>query len=343
MTERTTADPGAFLRGALPHVPAGAAGLYSAAELHGCPAHALMTMAQVSPADVAAVALRQHVPQGQSPLALGRGTAFERQLTRDTPSRLQTALDRNGLGTDRFVDVASTVPMPPAGHGRSHALAARETATLAAVGENRPVAIWQGALTLLVGKTTFRIQPDLIVRDREGIVRVGEVKSWADNGPRTSPRALSSALGQVAVGERALRQAGQHPVSEAVLVLASPRSSDPSVRVQPTDREATLVDAAARSLPRAASLALASLPPGSTLDDPDAVRALPTSYSDLCWSRCALATWCRRRAVERGDPAVLGAAAASAHEPDRRLGDPAGRPRQVQAAVDAYLRAARHV
>jgi len=339
MADKSTAGPGAFLRGALPFTPAGAAGLFAAAELQDCAAHVLMTMAQVAPADVASTALGEKVNQGQSPLALGRGNAFERQLTRGVPSRLGVALGHNGLGTDLFVDVTRRVPMPPSGHGREEALRRREQATLDVLADGGAATVWQGALTVTLGKVAFRVQPDLIIRDDTGRLRVGEVKSWADNGPRTSGRALSSALGQVAVGDLALRQAGHVTVPEAVLVLARPRSSDASVRVQATGREKALIDDAARAFPQVASDALRRLPPGSTLDQSDTVRALPTAYGDLCRLRCALADWCRRRAVERGDPAVLGDAAAGDLEPGALLRGPNARPPLLQAAVDAHLRA----
>jgi hypothetical protein len=167
----------ASLRGTLPHSPAGAAGLYAAAELHTCPAHALMTAAQVSSADVAHQVLGLPATGGQSPLALGRGTGFERQLTRGAPSRLQTELAGAGFRADRWVDVAKTVPMPRAGHGRDQALAAREAATVAALTAGVPAVVWQGALTVTLGIGSFRIQPDLLLTDESG-VRIGEVKSW---------------------------------------------------------------------------------------------------------------------------------------------------------------------
>jgi hypothetical protein len=339
MSSKSSATAGS-LRGTLPQSPAGAAGLYAAAQLRACHAHTLFTAAHVNTSDVARHVLGLPADDGQSPLALGRGTGFERQLTRGEPSRLQTAFAGIGIDASRFVDIAVQIPMPAAGHGRPRALQAREEATVDELAGDCPKVVWQGALTLTIGDTAFRVQPDLIVRGPDGALRVGEVKAWPDRGPRTSPSALASALGQVAVGAAALAQRGLTPAPEAVLVLALPRRRDPSARVQSIGRESALLDRATRDIPATVRETVDALPNGATLDQPETIRLLPTAYGDMCRGRCSLVEWCRRRAAEQGSAAVLGDAAAADLGTETLLGDPAGPSPRLRAALAAYDRAA---
>jgi hypothetical protein len=331
----------AALRGSLQHAPAGAAALYKAAELACCPAHALMTLVGVSPGAVATDVLGLPDADARSPFAITRGVTYERSLRSrgadgTDAARLRAVLSRHAplaaLGS--LLDVASVVPAGPAAALGRDSVTAGAIAALAAGSSKAPAIVWQPSLPVRLAGTEFRVRPDLLLAGPDGRYTVGEIKSWPEDGPRTDPGAVRSALGQAAVGALALGQAAGpaaagEPAASALLIAPAARRATPVLRVHSVDRELHVLTAADDALLRSAAAAAERLGADARLDDPRTVASLPTRYGDLCASRCALARWCRERAADSGDPAALGAQAAAL---------PPGR---LRAAADAAAGAGR--
>lgn len=318
-------DPAALAAAArgLPRAPAGAAGLWKAAELASCPLHSLAVLARVSPADVGEASMGlAGLHEGQSPLAVARGVRFEQALLADGAERLRDAVRewpgaRSPIGA--LLDVEAQAPVGPAAGSAAAALAERERITLAALAAagrpGSPGLVWQPVLTARIAGVAFTVKPDLLVAGA-GRYAVAEAKSYPDRGPHTPRADVATALGQAAVGRLAVAQAaarghGPGPAPDTVLLLARPGSLRPSLRHQTTRREDLVLSRADGAIARAAGAALAALPPGAALADPGAADAVPFRYTGLCRARCALAARCRERARAAGDPAVLGDDAAA--------------------------------
>ena len=256
---------------------------------------------------------------GQSPFALARGQAFEGLMFRNGAERLIPELAEQGVlqGADaEFRDFRLRL------HGGPHrSLDDAKAATLRLLEE---VAREKGKRPLVVAGATIRIPgggmlPEAILVIDALVVRrdlsppalfVGEIKTYPDRAGYTDGKELAMARAQAGVYVQGLRLVveeqgltGQLAVSRSgFLVLRRPGWNKPSVRAG-EDLEFQALRAA-RGFEKLRQAA-AALPPKGR-DTEAGIRAAETTYGEACLSFCDRAQGCWRRAVEAGDPAILG-------------------------------------
>lgn len=283
-----------------------------------CEANVLSAVHGVSMAKVAD-AEGLEPTMGQSPFALARGQMFEGLLFRSGAERLIPEMAEQGVlpGADaEFRDFRLRL------HGGPHrSLDDAKAATLRlleeAAGEtgNRP---------LVVAGATIRIPgggmlPEAILVLDALVVRrdlsppalvVGEIKTYPDRAGYTDGKELAVARAQAGVYVEGLRLVveemglkGKLTVSKSgFLVLRRPGWNKPSIRAgEDLEFQALRASRGFEKLRKAA----AALPPkGKDLEG--AIRAAGTTYGEACLSFCDRAQGCWKRAVEAGDPAILG-------------------------------------
>ncbi len=295
------------------------------------PACEANTVSAVLGISMAEVARAEGVPptMGQSPFAIMRGNQFERGLFRDDARRIRDALLETGVlpaGPAPFHDLrirksGGTLPKLD--------VALRETATLlrriaetGTDGDPSLPAIVAGATICIPGgimlPEAVLVLDVLAVRydgERPTLV-VGEVKTYPDRGGHTDGGQLATARAQAGVYVHGLQLAlAELDLAERIavsttgfLVLSRPGYNLPSVRAGEDLRyQARRAERGFARL-RAAAATLAGVAEGNSADDAiNRVLAADCAYDEACVSFCDRAAACHARALERGDPAALGA------------------------------------
>ncbi|NYI08279.1 hypothetical protein [Allostreptomyces psammosilenae] len=315
------------LRGPVPPADHDARTIAALAANPGCRRRALLDAAGV---DKAAVAhhLGRPAPFGRSPFAISRGIAFERRLTADDCAELLATVTERLDGS------------PAPAHQRDvHALGAgsaeerleRTRLALEKVAGAGASGGWtlleHPMLTLSVGGTPARLEPDAVLVGPDGGWTVVEVKSFPVLDGSADPVKVGAAARQAAVYALALQEAAEElglpadPVRpRVVLVCPEGFGSRPTASVVDLRRQIAVTR---RQLRRMASLeeTAAALPPEVTFDlrpnragrptrDPEdlerSLAAVAADYTPDCLAACELSFHCRHEARACGAPGALG-------------------------------------
>ena len=243
---------------------------------------------------------------GQSPFALARGNAFEAMLKADGCALLRATLAAGEVG---YRDL---------GADDDDTLNARHERTRELLLDGWPGLVDHPLLTLEVAGRTVYLEPDLIAFQREGRLRVVEIKSFAIVDGQADGAKVSAAAVQAAVYVLALRRLlGDDRVRhEAVLVCPENFSLRPTAVVLDVRKQlATL----RRQLSRLSSVEslIDALPPFVSFDPTRSVpellsslAAVPARYAPECLSTCEMSVYCRDEAA--GTTAALGRSAREA-------------------------------
>jgi hypothetical protein len=147
--------------------------------------------------------------------------------------------------------------------------------------------------------------------DRPPTLRVGEVKTYPDRGGYTDATELATTRAQAGVYVHGLRlvleelglEGGVHVSNLGFLVLTKPGYNIAKVRAnEDLEFQARRAERGFARLRAAAEIT----PPPDKENPIEAVQRAATHYSDACVQFCDRAGVCQRRALEAGDPAVLG-------------------------------------
>jgi hypothetical protein len=168
---------------------------------------------------------------------------------------------------------------------------------------------------------SYDVEPDVLVASsRDPFYRVAEIKSYVDRRGKTKPADISSACRQAAVGVYALSEtvaglAVANPVlyvpdipAVADVIMRKPQSMRAVLYAQPIESEYASVAAIPQMPPQdiaALEALLQSISPTATLSDRAVIDAIAIHYLDTCREHCPLYGYCKTRALEAGDPAVL--------------------------------------
>jgi hypothetical protein len=289
-----------------------------------CPANTISAVHGVKMADVAK-AEGLTPTMGQSPFAIARGVTFERSLLWNGAEKLRAALVKAGVipeEPDGFVDLRMRQlggPFRDLNHARTEttrllqALAAKQPLK---AGDQLPSIV--AAATLRIPATVM-LPEALLVIDVLAITHngprarltVGEIKTYPDRGGYTDTDELAGARAQAGVYVHGLdlviKELGLENRLEVsrtgFLVLSRPGFNQPSIRAGEDLRyQAKRAERGFQQLEEAA----VRLPEPGIKDLIAAVRNAATAYSEGCVTFCDRAEGCHARAVDRGDPMVLG-------------------------------------
>ena len=268
---------------------------------------------------------------GQSPFAISRGNAFERQVKADGCAALlnllreELKLDVPELG---YVDLSRTEERADT---REHRY--QRTRELFAQALNNPGGLAALAdhpmLTLDVGGRTAYVEPDVVAFQVAGRFHIAEIKSFPVLDGQADPAKVAAAATQSAVYVLALEQlltglgADRSLVAtDVILVCPKDFGNSPAAALVDVRRQRAAVRRQLDRLPGIAAL-LDGIDPDVTLDlrrDQDgtptrpaaevdkAVATIDANYAPECVSRCDLAFYCRAEARAQGSARLLGAA-----------------------------------
>jgi hypothetical protein len=313
----TSSDPSKWLeaiRGSLPAEGPGARGLERMARNSRCNRLEVLTLAGVRPAAAAKKIYGESAEEGQSPFAISRGNRFEKHLLDEDAKVLVELYQKEGRlpETVRVADLSRLCPgtKPEVMEQRRH-----ETLRLireALSGQaGAPQLMIKPRLPFQLLEREYDVEPDFVVVV-EGRIMVGEIKSYSDRGGKTDPAKIRGACRQAAVGVVALRAVLDSDRPDELvpaagdLVLAVPGSNIPTLRPMTLDGEVDSLRRALEAMPARLEQTMATLPLGTTLDQREALEAIPNHYCASCREHCALATVCRRAARAVHDPGILG-------------------------------------
>jgi hypothetical protein len=271
---------------------------------------------------------------GQSPFALVRGERFEKFLFFDSAVVLINDLiekqvlphGATGLadfrlkmnGGQRVTSLDEALNETESFLNRvAHADSPKKRKELPAVVAGATLRIPRGVML----PEAILILDALVVRadgDRP-ILIVGEVKTYPDRGGHTDAHELAVARAQAGIYVHALDVVCEElGISESVeisrdgfLVLTRPGSNRPSIRpredlryqAERAARGFELLEDAAQRLPAGVWALPDAEPPDELVN---AITEAGVVYSEACLSFCDRASGCHRRALEAGDPLVLG-------------------------------------
>ena len=260
---------------------------------------------------------------GQSPFALARGQGFENNLFKKGAEQLRRVLIEAEILKEEeggFRDLRLRQH-----GGESRDLDAAKVSTMELLRQAGTETSKRKTLPALVAGATIRIPGDpmlpeailvidvLILRHRSDrpSLMVGEIKTYPDRGGYTDAAELATARAQAGVYvygiETALEEcdmATRIDVAQSgFIVLTKPGGNIPKVRSGEDLRYQ--VQRAKRGMGRLREIA-ARLPRGSEDDGLALVRDAECDYTEGCISFCDRAQLCYKRAIDRGDPVVLG-------------------------------------
>jgi hypothetical protein len=295
-----------------------------------CEANMIAAVRNVRMADVATA--EGVAPSfGQSPFAIARGDQFERSLFyRDAEVLLEALIEKEvlPLGASGLVDFrlrmnggtrisSLDAALEETREFLMHLATGSQAPPVPAVAAGAAIKIPKGVMlpeaVLIIDVLAVRTdgaRPELIV---------GEVKTYPDRGGHTDPAELAGARAQAGIYVHALNVvAHELKIAKNVavrddgfLVLTRPGSNRPSVRAREelryqaerARRGFELLEAAAQAAPQGLWAATAGRPPEELIA---AIRSADTAYSEGCLSFCDRAPGCHQRALDAGDPVVLG-------------------------------------
>lgn len=209
--------------------------------------------------------------EGKSPrLSYVVGVAFEKRVT-DNHDRL---FELTGADAGKVYEITENLADSGVWEHTKELLADPETTI-----------ITQAAVPGLVGGW---LRPDVIYK-RHGKLYVGEIKIYLDKGGQTDAHSFGAAVTQAAAGVLALRNAGYTVPATVTIVLSSLLGA-------PTVRRVSCVGEIARLNALVDSLGYR----GDSTGIPD-VSAVEDVYSIHCVGACALAKFCRDKAIAAGE------------------------------------------
>ena len=275
--------------------------------------------------DEVAKALNIPVTFGQSPFALARGNRFEASLLDSDAERLLPELVRQSVladGASGLLDLRLKMNGGPRVVSVDDALARTREFLLSLPDHgDTPALVAAPMVTIPKGvmlPEALLIIDALAVRPTDDGCHelvVGEIKIYPDRGGHTDPAQLAGARAQAGVYQHAVELAVAElrleelvQVSKQGFIVLSRRGSNaPSVRVEDLTFQALRAERGFEQLERAAQ----ALVHGPALEEtkPEvlaAIIAADTAYSQSCVTFCDMVPECHRRAVDAGDPAVLG-------------------------------------
>ena len=311
------------LRGKLQPEVIGARGIEKAARNPDCRRLGLLTILGISPATAAAEIYNDSINEGPSTFALASGNKFESGLIANDAERLFNLYrdeDRLAAGENKLVNTSTLLSgTDPEQLQRRVELTLQLIRRKQSGDPGAPNIIVKPRLVISILGQDYNIEPDAFVAtDADLFYRVVEIKSYPDRAGKTSPADLRSARRQSAVGLVAIRQAlvrlgVSNPdsivPSIADIVLRKPGSNYPSLSVEQIPGEVVsisrIVDRAAVDIKEAEQL-LERSGIEATIDNPVGLTAIPNNYGSECREYCALASICKRQAIAKSDPVVLG-------------------------------------
>lgn len=262
---------------------------------------------------------------GQSPFAIQRGQAFEKALFSKDANALVGELQRTGVlpsGSVRFVDCRLRLN---GGTVRSlddsRSLTSELLRSAAAGTVKKPVLVAGGTICVPGGvmlPEAILVIDALVIRadQRPCALVVGEIKTYPDRAGYTDRGELAGARAQAGVYvhglrvviEQELQLAGALQVSDqGFLVLSRPGYSKPSARAGEDLRyQAQRAERGFRGLHEVADQFDGMLFAAPEVQQIAAVVGAQVAYEQQCWMFCDRAPGCHRRALEAGNPTVLG-------------------------------------
>jgi hypothetical protein len=282
-----------------------------------------VTVAGLSPANIAQQVYGEPPREQQSPFAIGAGNQFEAGVFENGAARLLEVYRTNGtlsLTECRIVNVPELAPgISPAAMARRQAISLRLLRAKLAGESWAPNLIIKPRLSVSLLGLSFNIEPDaLVAADDDGFYRPVEIKSYPDRGGKTDATDIRGACRQAAVAAVALRnvvtQFGSAAAQALVpargdLVLRTPGAFRPTLRPMPLEGEVDSLERALQEAPRnlgETETLLAAIDPSAALDARAVVDQLPNNYKENCREFCALAGQCKQRALAQTDPILLG-------------------------------------
>lgn len=263
---------------------------------------------------------------GQSPFAILRGRSFEKSLMEKSAQGLREALAKaHVLPTPeaRFIDLRlrmSGGPCQDLDTAREKTTAFLRAVAAGGNGHADLPVVLAGATVSIPGGVMLPeaiLVTDVLVARRDAewpTLVVGEVKTYPDRAGYTHPAELALARAQAGVYVHGLRLVitqleldKQLSVSNrGFLILTRPGYNIPSVRAdEDLEYQARRAERGFQRLARIAELKVPP-PPDTRSGRLDAVTAADFRYCEACVSFCDRASVCLRKALEQGDPAVLG-------------------------------------
>jgi hypothetical protein len=258
---------------------------------------------------------------GQSPFAITRGRTFEKRLFEEDARALREALQEEELlPVDAPVEFVDLRLRQVGGPCRDLDTArARTTELLRAVasGNDRYRVVASAAIVVpgaAMLPEAMLVLDALLVSPAEGgraRLTVGEVKTYPYRGGFTDRAELALARAQAGVYVHGLREVAREigvadslvVDTQGFLVLSRPGYNRAKVlRGEDLEFQARRAERGFEQL-RAIARKLAPLPAPRRVP---AVLEAPIAYDETCVSFCDRAPSCRRKALEAGDPAVLG-------------------------------------
>ena len=236
---------------------------------------------------------------GQSPFAITRGLAFEKQVKADRCAALLELLRAEPLGfavpEHEYVDLGVEPEAGPAGPATvDRATRYQRTRDLfARVAAGEPLLADHPLLRLDVGGRTAYVEPDVVALSARPAgasdnsparLYVAEVKSFAVIDGQADPEKVGAAATQAAVYVLALRrlfaELGADPrlvADDVILVCPKDFANQPSAHVLDVRRQLAAVERQLARLPRIGAL-IADLDPAADFDlavDPPAAKGEP--------------------------------------------------------------------
>jgi hypothetical protein len=262
---------------------------------------------------------------GQSPFAIVRGRRFENALFENDAERLRAALIAAGAlpeGSAGFRDLRLRLHGGECPNLDAALDQTVELLTLMA-GAARPKE--RTSLPTIVAGATIRIPGGVMLPEAILVIDVltlrwdggrpvlvaGEVKTYPDRGGYTEAAELATARAQLGVYLHGIEivlddagLAGRIDIAfHGFLVFTRPGFNRPSVRC---GEDLTYqIERARRGFKRLRDVAAATSTAAAG-DGVEAVRDAACSYSEACLSFCDRASLCYGRALDSGDPVVLG-------------------------------------
>jgi hypothetical protein len=304
-------------RGSLVAAEPGARGLEHMARNQSCVRLAALTLAAVSPAEVAEKVYGQSASEGLSPFAIRRGERFELALEADQCKRLFHLYSEAGRLRDSenvWQDISALYPGISALDLEKRRVASSKLIADRAAGvKGLPNIVLKPRLLLEVMGHGHPCEPDaLVARDEDTEWQIVEIKSYADRAALTDAIKTGSACRQAAVGHLALQstyaQLGikvDHNEPQADLIFAKPGTNWPTLNTMSLTGE---IENLSHAFSHSAEMAsqILEIIGASDLDSQEVLQSLPSNPCSGCADHCPLWDDCRGEIIRSGSSSLLG-------------------------------------
>jgi hypothetical protein len=316
----------AELRGPLPPKGYDARKITALTANPGCDRRSLLDAAGVDKVELA-MRLGAAGGYGQSPFALGRGTAFEALVKADGYAELISLLRAELAVSVNEASVEDLNANPVTESLRERSVRTRRILGHVADDSETRTILDHPVLTLEVAGSTAYLETDAVTHRIGGRFYLVEIKSFAAIDGQADPAQVAQATKQAAVYVLALRRTlaslGHDPALVAdqyLLVCPKDFANRPFGRLVDLRQQYDAVGFQIDRLRRVPQIAQ-SLPAGATFDlsrDVDgkparseaeleeSLSALPAWYRPECLSSCDMAMYCRGEATRAAQTARLG-------------------------------------